>query len=308
MRVLFMGSSALAIPPLDGILTSHEVPLVIAQPDRPSGRGLEVTSPPVVLYARERGIPTYQPSSIRVAEAINRIEALHPDVIVVVAYGKILPREIIKIPPLGCVNLHFSLLPKYRGAAPVNWAIVNGEEKTGVTTILISEELDAGDILMQESVDIYEDDTSITLGERLAKIGKSILLSTLEGLLNKTIVPRKQDSSQATHAPILRKEDGLIDWRRRAKDIRNLVRGMQPWPSAYTYWKGRQIKIFDVDVEEQSLCASPGEIVCVDDAIRVAAGDGIVVINELQMEGKKRMQASQFLRGARIKVGEVFGG
>lgn len=302
MKIIFMGSAAFAVPSLAALHNArYDLAVVVTQPDKPAGRGRKLTTPPVADRAKDLGLPVYQPKSVKSEKAIEKIRSYRPDMIVVVAYGKILPRELLDIPPLGCVNVHASLLPKYRGAAPINWAVVNGEKETGVTTMFINEELDAGDILLTKHIPIEEDDTSITLHDRLAPIGAGLLLETIDGLKGRSIELAPQDGSQATFAPMLKKEDGSIDWKKDAGSIRNLIRGMQPWPSAYTHLDGKMLRIFDAAVLEAITLDKPGTILDVEECIVVATGDGKLCIKELQLEGKKRMTARDFLHGHKIE-------
>lgn len=285
----------------------HDIASVVTQPAKPAGRGMKLTHPPAATVAKELGLILYQPNSIRNPKVIEKIRSLNPDIIVVVAYGKLLPNELLKIPKYGCINLHSSLLPKYRGAAPINWAIVNGESETGVTTMFIAEELDAGDILLQKRVEIEYHDTSITLHDKLAEIGANLVIETINGLVNRTIEPAQQDHARATFAPTIKKEDGLINWKKSAQEIRNLVRGMQPWPSAHTHLDGKLLKIFDAEVLDEETLERPGVVVAADDGIVVATGRGKLCINELQMEGRRKMTSMEFLRGHDIKTGIVMG-
>lgn len=306
MKIIFMGTAAFAVPSLVKLFDAgHKIDLVITQPDKPAGRGRKMTPPPVADMAKRLGIKLYQPKSLKSRKVMDNIKSYKPDIIVVIAYGKILPKELLDMPKLGCINVHSSLLPKYRGAAPMNWAIVNGEKYTGVTTMFINEDLDAGDMLLKAEIKIEYEDNSITLHNKLAPLGAELLLKTIEGLKNKTIKPEPQNPSEASSAPLIKKEDGLINWKKDAKTIRNLVRGMQPWPSAYTHLEGKMLKIFDASVLAANITEKPGEIVAADEGIVVATGDGKICIKELQLEGKRRMKASEFLHGHKIKVGTI---
>jgi methionyl-tRNA formyltransferase len=306
MRIIFMGSAAFAVPSLAALHSAkYDVAMVLSQPDKPAGRGRHMTAPPLASFARNLGLPLYQPKSLKGDDAIGRIRECRPDMIVVVAYGKLLPKEVIDIPPEGCVNVHSSLLPKYRGAAPINWAIVNGEKETGVTTMFINEELDAGDILLKKRMPIGDDDTAITLHNKLAPLGAELLLETIEGLKKKAIRPEHQDGRAATYAPVIKKEDGVIHWEKSAASIRNLIRGMQPWPSAYTHLDGKMLRIFDANVLDAPALSPPGTILAAADSIVVATGSGKLSISELQLEGKNRLRAPDFLNGHKVKEGDV---
>jgi methionyl-tRNA formyltransferase len=314
MRIIFMGSPDFAIPSLKLLCEAGEnIEAVVTQPDRKGGRGLTLLSPPVKIEAERIGFPVYQPERIREKVFIDTLNSIKPDVIVVVAYGQILPREILEIPKYGCINLHGSLLPKYRGAAPIQWAIINGEKKTGVTTILMDTGMDTGEILLQEEIDIAPEDTAGILSKKLSSIGAGLLLKTIKGLEMGTIKPRPQDHSSATYAPLLKKEDGRIDWSKGAEEIRNLVRGMNPWPAAYTFLEGKLIKIWDVDVivgppEEEVKAGEPGRIIHAGkNGILVSTGKDSILIKSLQLEGKQRTTSIAFLQGHKVEVGSLMG-
>lgn len=303
-----MGSPEFAIPSLKAIYNADEkIEAVVTQPDRKKGRGLTLKSPPVKIEAERIGLPVYQPEMVREKGFITLIDSIKPDAIVVVAYGQILPEEILKVPKYGCINLHGSLLPKYRGAAPIQWAIIKGEKKTGVTTILMDKGMDTGDILLQEKIDVTPKDTAETLSERLSTIGAKLLLKTLMGLEGGIITPRPQDHSSATYAPLLKKEDGRIDWKKGAEEIKNQVRGMNPWPGAYTFLEGRLLKIWDVDMAETK-GGEPGRIIQADKGhLVVSTGKDSLLIKELQLEGRSRTTSIAFLQGHKIKEGGILG-
>lgn len=303
-----MGSPDFAIPSLRVLYESGEkIDAVITQPDRKKGRGLTLTPPPVKLEAEKIGLPVYQPEKIREKEFIELIGSFNMDAIIVVAYGQILPEEILRIPKYGCINLHGSLLPRYRGAAPIQWALIKGEKKTGVTTILMDKGMDTGDILFQEESDIDQQDTAGTLSGKLSTIGASLLLKTIRGLERGEIRPYQQDHSLATYAPILKKEDGRIDWTKGAEEIRNQVRGMNPWPGTYTFLEGRLLKIWDVDIVEGN-GGKPGRINHAGKTgFIVSTGKHSLSIKELQLEGKLRTTSMDFLQGHRIKEGSILG-
>lgn len=310
MRIVFMGTSDFAVPSLDILIESGEnVVCVVTRPDRPKGRGRKLTAPPVKRLAERNGIGLIQPRNVKDESCISRLRELMPDVIVVVAFGQVLSNEILKIPPSGCVNLHPSLLPKYRGPAPVNWAIINGEKVTGVTTMFMDEGLDTGDILLQQEVEIGEDDTSDGLFVKLAKTGAVLLLETIHGLKEGNITPVIQDHSKSTMAPLLKKEDGLIDWGKGGGKISNLIRGLTPWPGAFTRLQGKILKIFKgVPLGGDSKANAPGTVIEIgEEGIKVSTGEGFLLIKELQLQDHKKMGIADFLRGHghRVNVGTI---
>lgn len=309
MRIIFMGTPQAAVPTLERILVDgHEVVAVYTQPDRPSGRGNKIVFSPVKEFALAKGLEILQPQKIRTAEALETFRSHKADVAVVVAYGRILPETFLNAFPNGAINLHFSLLPKYRGAAPVNWAIVNGETETGVTTMRMDAGLDTGDILLQRSTVIGEEETAVELMERLAITGAELLSETLANL--SAIKPVKQDNGQATFAPILKKEDGLIDWRLDANEIVNRIRGFQPFPSTFTYHQQSKLTFWRAkseSVEDESRY-EPGEIVETEGRLLIGCGNGsVLLVDELQLEGKRRMPTRDFLNGVKLRKGEVLG-
>jgi methionyl-tRNA formyltransferase len=308
MRIVFMGTPESAVPSLRRLLDAgHEIVAVWTQPDKPAGRGNKLHQSSIKEFAIQHNLTVHQPSKIKTA-AVKALFASHnAEVAVVVAYGRILPGEFLHAPKHGCINVHFSLLPKYRGAAPVNWAIVNGEKETGVTTMRIIEELDAGPILMQRATKIEDQETAPALMTRLAELGAELLSDTLASLEN--IRPQPQRDEEATFAPILKREDGLIDWSMDAFAIERRVRGFQPWPHAHTAFNSRRLIIWSSSAEKAANhSANPGQIVAAnEDKLIVAAGSATVLhILELQSEGARRMSARDFLNGAHIKVGEKF--
>jgi methionyl-tRNA formyltransferase len=309
MKIVFMGTPQAAVPSLERCLSDgHEVVAVYTQPDRPSGRGNKITFSPVKECALGHGLPVHQPLKIKTPEAIELFRSHQADVAVVVAYGRILPETYLTAFPHGAINVHFSLLPKYRGAAPVNWAIVNGERETGVTTMRMDAGLDTGDILLQHATAIGGRETSIELMERLSFLGADLLSETLARL--DSLNPVQQDHDQATFAPIMKREDGLVDWHMTAVDISNRVRGFQPFPSAFTYFRTGKLTFWaSSDLEADDLGGNPGEIVRAElDDLRVACGRGTILkIKELQPEGKRRMAVRDFVNGSKPAVGEVFG-
>jgi methionyl-tRNA formyltransferase len=310
MRIVFMGTPQPAVKSLERILKDgHEVVAVYTQPDRPVGRhGNKLHASPVKEFALENNLPVFQPIKVKTPEALEFFKSHNADVAVAVAYGRILPEGFLKAFPHGAVNVHFSLLPKYRGAAPVNWAIVNGETKTGVTTMKMDVGLDTGDILLQSETEIATNETSPELMERLAKIGADLLSETLRGLIE--ITPVKQDDAQASLAPIMKKEDGVIDWALKAKEINDRVRGFQPFPTAYTFYQGKRLIIWQArQAEENAAGEKPGEVLtAAGDELSVACGgDTILILTEVQLEGKKIMSVRDLLNGVKIRAGEKLG-
>ena len=307
MRVVFLGSGAFAVPSLEALLDAgHEVAAVVTQPDREKGRGRALSATPAKVVAERRGVPVLQPRRIKQPEAVEELRALRPDVQVVVAYGQILPRAVIDIPPLRTVNVHSSLLPRYRGAAPIQWAVVNGERETGVTTMLIDEGLDTGPTLLARSTPIGPEETAPELEARLGPLGAQVLLESLDGLARGTLVAHPQDHAQATLAPILKKEDGRIDWARPAEEIARRVRGLLPWPGTATSTAGADLKILRARVEAPATAdAPPGTVLGVDrDGILVAAGGGTRLrLLDVQPESRRPMPAAAFAAGARLQPG-----
>lgn len=306
MRILFMGTGAFGVPTLNALLGSrHEMLGVVTQPDRPKGRGREMQMSVVKQLAVDAGLPVYQPEKVRSDDFVAQVRGMAPDAFVVVAFGQIIPKTLLDIPGYGSVNVHASLLPKYRGAAPIHYALFRGEKATGVTTMLMDPGLDTGPMLLQESIEILPEDNTGTLEARLSEIGAPLLLRTLDALEDGSIVPRAQDDSLATYAPSIKKEDCRIHWSISAPDISNRVRGCTPRPGAFTFFEGTAVKIWACRSEEGK--GTPGQVVSVDDrGIGVAAGEGVVLISELQPECRKRMGAADFARGSRITAGSCF--
>jgi methionyl-tRNA formyltransferase len=299
-----MGTPQTAVPTLEKILADdHTVAAVWTQPDKPAGRGNKVTASPVKQFALEQNLPVFQPAKIKTEETLNLFRSHEADVAVVVAYGRILPISFLETPKFGCINVHFSLLPKYRGAAPVNWAIVQNEQKTGVTTMRMDAGLDTGDILRQSEIEIGADETAPELLKRLAVSGAELLGETLKNL--DSIEPQKQNETQATFAPILKREDGLISWELSAFDIKNRVRGFQPFPNAFVYTGDKKMVIWRADAEETEVAFEFGTVLkAAGDDLIVACGESTVVrLREVQPEGKRRMSVRDFLNGTRIEVG-----
>ncbi|MGE5487211.1 MAG: methionyl-tRNA formyltransferase [bacterium] len=308
MRLVFMGTPAFAVPTLErAAAAGHSIAAVFTQPDRPAGRGGKLSAPPVKQAALALGIPVHQPAKIRTAEVHDLLRSFGADAFVVVGYGKIIPESIIAIPPLGIINVHASLLPKYRGAAPIQWAIANGETRTGVTTMQIDAGLDTGAILLQSATEVGLEETAVELSARLAQMGADLLVETLAGLSNGTIKPRPQDDSEASYAPVLRKEDGLIDWSQPAAAINNRIRGFQPWPGCYTHFRGRLLHIWRARVAAEA--AGPaGSLHPGRGGLAVACGAGTALqLLEVQLEGGRRMDAAAFQNGQRVKENELLG-
>ena len=309
MRIVFMGTPESAVPSLERLLTDgHEVVAIWTQPDKPAGRGDKMHSPAIKQFALEHGLRIEQPKKIKTQEAKELFASYDADVAVVVAYGRILPPEFLRAPRRGCINVHFSLLPLYRGAAPANWAIVNGEVKTGVTTMFIEEELDSGPILLQRETMIGQAETAPKLMQRLAGIGADLLSETFAQL--DRITPRPQHDQAATFAPLLTKQHGLVNWLNNAATIERCVRGFQPWPSAYTHYKSHRLILWQADVSETvSMDGLAGEVlVAHGDDLVVKCGDETALrLIEVQPEAKRRMSVRDFLNGTHLKVGDRFG-
>lgn len=309
MRLIYLGTPAFAVPTLERVVAAgHEVVEVVTQPDRPKGRGKQVAASPVKETALRLGLAVYQPERIRRPDAVEHLRAHGVEAMVIVGYGQIIPQSILDLAPRGIINVHGSLLPKYRGAAPIQWAVANGESVTGVTTMKIDAGLDTGDMLLKAETAIGVDETAVELGTRLAPIGADLLVETLARL--DSMVPEKQDPAKATYAPILKKEDGLIDWRQSAAAIHNRIRGLQPWPGAYTSFRGQTLNVWRSSVGVEAAPgagAIPGQIVSLKPVL-VATGEGLLELREVQMEGRKRISASDFANGQRLSHNEMLGG
>lgn len=309
MKIIFMGTPAAAVRSLERLVRDgHDVVGVYTQPDRPAGRGNKITHSPVKQFALEKGLSIHQPTKIRTDEALRDFRAHAADVAVVVAYGRILPASFLSAFPMGAINLHFSLLPKYRGAAPVNWAIVHGEMTTGVTTMQMDAGLDTGPILLQRETEIGENETAIELMSRLAELGAETLSETLARYAELTPIP--QNDLDATFAPLMKKEDGLISWMLDAREISNRVRGFQPFPTAFTFMNGKKLTLWNTEpVYVDHGSSTPGEIIGAsgDELMVFCGGDSVLGIKELQLEGKRRMGARDFINGVRPKVGDILG-
>jgi len=308
MKVIFMGTPEFAVPTLQRLIERGlNVVAVLTQPDRPAGRGRKLAQSPVKQVATRAGIEVLQPESLRDEALLAKLRSMEPDIVVVAAYGLLLPPEVLRIPRCGCVNVHASLLPKYRGAAPINWAIIRGERKTGVTTFLMDETMDTGGILQQREVPINDEDDAATLSARLAEVGAELLVETLDGLEKGTLAPCRQEASQATRAPKLKKTDGQIEWSQPAERIWWLVRGTVPWPVAFTHYRGTMLRVWKATWRPEGLPAQPGEVLAVSEAgIEVRAGEGVVVLLEVQPENGRRMRAEEFARGHALVPGGRF--
>lgn len=315
MILVFCGTPRFAVPTLEKLVEAgHSVPLVVTQPDRPRGRGMEVVASPVKAAATQLQIPIAQPVAIKNnTEFHDQLAAICPDAIIVVGYGRIIPQWMIDLPRFGNLNLHASLLPKFRGAAPIQWAIASGESVTGITTMRIDAGLDTGDILMQHEIPIALEDTAETLGPRLADLGADLIVETLRGLENGELRPTPQNHSQATLAPILRKEDGRMDFARSANELFNRLRGFQPWPGAFTTFKGKTLQVHRAQPAQHALKLTPGEIAAAGSRLLVGCGknnkdaDTTLELFEIQLEGKRRMTAQEFINGYRPQSGDHLG-
>ena len=310
MRIVFMGTPSFAVASLEALLKSNDsVVGVVTQPDRPKGRGQTLTPSPVKLLAQQQQIPLLQPLKMKDPEFLRTLAGWKPDLIAVAAFGRILTPTILSLPSRGCINVHGSLLPKYRGAGPIQWAIINGETETGITTMLMDEGMDTGAMLLQEAIPITPDDTADTLSPRLAELGGRLLVETIARLKAGTLAPRPQDASQATFAPLLKKEDGVIDWALPATALANRIRGLSPWPGAYTTVAGGdRWAIWRARALPGPVTQPPGTIIAVTtDAIHVATGEGVLAVTELQPKNSRRMAVSQYLIGHPTAVGLQLG-
>ena len=309
MKVIFMGTPEFSVGTLEALIEAgHEVALAVTQPDKPKGRGGKMQYTPVKEAALKHGIPVFQPKKVREPECVEELKQYNADIIVVIAFGQILPKEILEMTPFGCVNVHASLLPKYRGAAPIQWAVIDGEEVSGVTTMQMDEGLDTGDMLLKTEIRLDEKETGGSLHDKLAAAGAELCVRTLKGLEEKTVVPKPQGESPTAYARMLDKKLGNIDWSRDSESIERLVRGLNPWPSAYTNWDGKVMKIWEARAEKRAAEAGgvPGTVISVEkDGFCVETGDGVLKVLALQIPGKKRMEADAFLRGYEIAPGTV---
>lgn len=311
MHLIFCGTPEFAVPSLERLIAEKfAIDLVVTNLDEPSGRGYELKPPPVKQAALRAGLPVYQPAKLKDPATVEFLSPLRPDAIVVVAYGHILPQWMIDLPRLGCINVHASLLPKYRGAAPIQWSLIRGETVTGVTTMRIDVGLDTGDIFLKREVAIHDEDTAETLGARLSLAGADLQIETLRGLERGDLSAQPQDHAQATLAPILKKEDGRIDWRLPALDIWNRVRGLRPWPGAFTAFRGKTLHIWTAarPAAGETAALEPGTLAAERSRLRIACGQGTLLeVTELQLEGRKRLAARDFLNGVKPAAGERVG-
>ncbi|MGN0342023.1 MAG: methionyl-tRNA formyltransferase [Roseburia sp.] len=308
MRIIFMGTPDFAVATLEAILAAgHQVVLAVTQPDKPKGRGKAMQFPPVKECAVAHGIPVYQPRRIREPECVEYLREYAPDIIVVAAFGQILPKEILTMPRYDCINVHASLLPKYRGAAPIQWAVINGDQVSGVTIQRMGEGIDTGDMIAKVEVPLDKKETGGSLFDRLAEAGAALCVEAMAAIEAGTASYTPQNEAEATHVSMIKKEFGSIDWRRPAVEIERLIRGLNPWPSAYTTLHEKTLKIWDATVREENTDAAAGTIVKADKKeLWVQTGEGILILNEVQLEGKKRMPVDAFLRGYTIEQGESF--
>jgi len=311
MKVIFMGTPDFAVPCLKTLIDEgYEVPLVVTQPDKKRGRGHKVSFSPVKEYAIENNIEVFQPESLKNGEMADKLQEINPDVIVVVAYGKLLPEYILNSPKLGCINIHASLLPKLRGAAPIQWSIINGDKETGVTAMLMDKGMDTGDMLLRLPMEIKESDTAGSLFEKLKFLGASALKTTLIKLKDGKAVRVRQNEEEATYAPMISKEDAIIDWSCPASDIINKIRGMNPAPVACTFYNGKKVKIYEAYVGEETDDSDYGKFwgFFEDKGLGIVAGGNIVYINEFHMENSKRMPVAEYMKGHKLEPGEYFTG
>ena len=305
MKLIFMGTPDFAVPCLERLIEAgHEIAAVFSQPDKPRGRKMILTPPEVKACALKHGLTVYQPKSLRNDEAMELIQEIAPDCIVVAAYGKILPKAMLDLPKYGCINVHGSLLPKYRGSAPIQWSVINGEKETGVTIMQMAEGVDTGDMLYQKAIPIGIDDTAESMFEKLSDLGGEMIVEALDLLEEGKLTPIKQDETLATHAPMLNKEIAVIDWNKSALEVHNLVRGLYSWPIAQTTLHGKKLKIYRTAVGKGS--GEAGTVISAS-PLTIACGEGAVVIEELQLEGKKRMDAKAFLIGHPLQIKEKIG-
>jgi len=307
MRIVFMGTPEFAVPSLDALLKSgDDVVGIVTQPDRPKGRGQVLTFSPVKQVALRESIPILQPTKMKDPEFLASLTAWKPDVIAVAAFGRILPPVILSLPPNGCINVHGSLLPKYRGAGPIQWAIINGETETGITTMLMDEGMDTGAMLLQEAIPIEPHDTAGSLSPKLAELGGRLLVQTIAQLKTGSIVPRPQDHTKATMAPLLKKEDGVLDWSLPAQSIANRIRGLTPWPGAYTFFGSDRWTIIKAVSSAEQSRETPGRIVAVTkDAITVSTGEDSLTLLDIQPANSRRMTVAQYLAGHAVQIGQV---
>jgi methionyl-tRNA formyltransferase len=311
MKIVFFGSDDFAAVHLNELIQSdHQVVAAVTQPDRPKGRGLQIVPSPIKDIAVKAGLPVFQPTDLKIPSFIDALKAFNPDLFVVIAYGRILPAELLQVPYVCAMNVHGSWLPKYRGAAPINWAIINGDEETGVSIIKMNPQMDAGDIFAQAKIKIEKNDTAATLRAKMAEAGKNVLLKTIDSLEKNTYTLTVQDRQAVTLAPKLTKELGKMDWQQPAAALHNLVRGLVPWPSAYTYYQGKLLKILAADdVNADTKGKRPGEVIEIKkDSLIIATGEGGLALKQVQPESAKVMDIKSFVAGHKITVGSQLGG
>jgi methionyl-tRNA formyltransferase len=308
MKIVFFGSDKFAVPSLDALLEAgYQVVAVVTQPDRKGGRHLKFKPTAIKLSAQYKGLPVFQPDDVNSPEALNYLSNLKADIFVVASFGQMLKKRLLELARLFAINIHASLLPRYRGAAPINWAIINGETKTGITVIRMNEKMDAGDIILQEEMQINRNDTAISLEDRLSQLGGALVLKSLRLIQEGAVSFKRQDDAIASWAPRLKKSDGLIDWNWTAFEIFNRVRGLLPWPGAFTFLNGKRLRLLRSEVLEQQ-AASPGEILKADkEAIVVSTGKFCLAIKELQLESRRKMTVSEFIAGHKLKAGDMLG-
>lgn len=307
MKIVFAGTPEFAVPSLEALVKSgYEIPLVISQKDKPKGRGKKLQHTPVKEMALNLGLEVYQPSNINSDEAIKMLEEIEPDFLVVVAFGQILKNKVLDIPKVDSLNVHASLLPKYRGAAPINWSIIDGEEETGVTIMKIEEGLDTGDMISKASIPILDQDDSISIHDKLSKLGGELLVSTVKEIIESKAIYSPQDNDQSSYAPMLYKDSGKIDWDKSSRDIFNQVRGLKPWPGTYTNYQDQVVKIHKLTIGDENSQGEAGKIVRVsNNGLFVNTKDKIVIVEELQFPNKRRMKVSEYLAGNTIETGVV---
>jgi methionyl-tRNA formyltransferase len=308
LRIIFMGTPDFATSNLQALINGpDDVVAIVTQPDRPKGRGKHLTPPPVKLLAESVDIPVLQPAKIRTEEFLNGLLSYQPDLVVVTAYGRILPPSLLELAPMGCINVHGSLLPLHRGAAPIQWSVIKGDKEVGVTIIRMDEGMDTGDILLKASISSAPDETAGTLFDKLAQLGNETLLKAIQGLKGGTIAPTPQDHSIATEAPMLKKTDGLIEWSKNAGELESLIRGLDPWPSAFCFLDGKRLRLFRPEVVYKDNDAQPGSLLRADKrGLLIACGKDTLLIKEIQPEGKKRMTVEAFLCGCSLEPGTLF--
>ena len=309
MKVVFMGTPDFSVGALEAIWKAgHEITAVVTQPDKPKGRGGKLQMSPVKEFAVSRGLPVFQPVRIKRPEAVEQLKTYEADIFVVAAFGQILSQEILDMPRFWCVNIHASLLPRYRGSSPIQWAIINGDKMTGVTIMQMDAGVDTGDMLMKSEVEIAPSDTYASLSDKLAQAGAQLIIPALAAIEKGEVTPAPQDDSLSCHVGMIDKNMGKIDFSRSAEEIDRLIRGLNPWPSAYTFYKGKTLKIWEAFPVQESADGEPGSIQRTEkDAVYINTGNGVLKVTQLQLEGKKRMQVRDFLLGCRIEKGEMLG-